>query len=271
MRTVPTVSIIMPAYNAHATIEGAISSIQNQTYKDWELLILDDGSTDRTADKVEAFKDTRIKYYKSTKRLGIAGRLNEGILMAKGKYVARMDADDVSLSARIEKQVTFMEEHSEIDLLGTSIIAISRNGTFLHEYICPSTHQELVSNLSCGIPLYHSTWLGKKEWFLKWRYRKRFFKYGGEDFDLLLRSLSVSNFACLDEPLLAYRYVLSIKRMSCNSLLMFVSLARHKYWKYLFLVIPKFLPRLIMASTYLTIKRMKHRSMFKEQAWKEAE
>jgi glycosyltransferase involved in cell wall biosynthesis len=259
MKALPLVSIVMPVYNAASTIEAAIYSIINQTYQNWELLILDDGSTDGTPGNVSQFGDKRINYYKSEKRIGVAKRLNEGVLLAGGKYIARMDADDLSFPERIEKQVAFMEAHPETDLLGTSIIAINRSGTFLHEHICPSTHRELTGKLNNGISLYHPTWLGKREWFLKWPYRKCLFKYGGEDFGVLLRSMKSSQFACLEEPLLAYRYIFSLKKMSYNTLLIFISLLTHRYWKDSVFLALKFLPRLAMTFIYLNYRKIKDR------------
>lgn len=186
--------------------------------------------------------------------------------MALGIYIARMDADDVSFPERIEKQVAFMETHPKVDLLGTSIIAINRTGTFLHENNCPPTHRELTSRLSNGISLYHPTWLGKREWFIKWPYRERVLKYGGEDFDVLLRSMKSSEFACLEESLLAYRYIFSTKKTSYNTLLMFMALWKHNYRSDAVLLALKFLPRLVMAFMFLNyISVKKHPDVNLEQ------
>ncbi|WP_207426501.1 glycosyltransferase [Pedobacter sp. SYSU D00535] len=261
MSIFPLVSIIMPTYNSEATIESAINSILLQTYETWELLICDDGSTDDTLKKVERFSDNRIRFYAGRGRKGIANRLNQGISLAHGKYIARMDADDLSFPTRIQKQVNFMEAHPEIDLLGSSIIAFGESGNFLYRYIAPQSHYELVKNISNGIPLYHPTWFGKKEWFFRWRYRNFFLKYGGEDFDLLLRSFSSSHFASLQEPLLAYRHVFSIRRISYNTIRMVTSLFKSNYRKEAALVLLKFTPKLFISFTLVTFRNLKYRNL----------
>jgi hypothetical protein len=167
-----------------------------------------------------------------------------------------MDADDISFPTRIEKQVNYMEDHPEIDLIGTSIILVNKSNRYLSKHICPSIHNELVGTLNSGIPLYHPTWLGKKEWFLKWRYKKVYFKYGAEDFDLLLRSFKSSLFGCLKEPLLAHRYTFSIRKITVNTLLMILLLAKNKYWKDSFLMMIKFPLRTMLNFLHIKLKSL---------------
>lgn len=253
----PLVSVLMPMYNAGETIEAAMVSIINQTYQHWELIVLDDGSTDGSYLKVEKYQDKRIRLYPDKQRVGIAARLNQGLLLCKGKYIARMDADDISSPARIELQVAYMEKHLETDLLGTSITLADKSRRVLHNHYCPATHSQLIGNLSNGIALFHPTWLGKKEWFLKWRYQKTHLKYGGEDFDLLIRSIRSSRFACLEQPLLTYRYVFSLKKISINTFLMVFTLAKNKYWKAALLMLLKFPIRTMLSFLYLNTRKIK--------------
>jgi glycosyltransferase involved in cell wall biosynthesis len=117
------VSVIMPAYNAEKYIGEAIESILNQTFKDFEFIILDDCSTDKTWEIIQeyAVKDERIVAVKNEKNLKISATLNKGINLARGKYIARMDADDWSFPYRLEKQIDFMESNPEVVISGGSI------------------------------------------------------------------------------------------------------------------------------------------------------
>lgn len=112
----PSVSILMPVYNAEPYLSEAIQSMLNQTYTDFELIILDDCSTDGSADVVQTFSDKRIIYHRNEVNSGLANNLNTGLKLAKGKYIARMDGDDISLPHRLQTQVDFLESHPDIDL-----------------------------------------------------------------------------------------------------------------------------------------------------------
>ena len=108
------VSVLMPAYNASLYIREAIDSILSQTFSDFEFLIIDDGSTDNTIDIVKKYTDTRIKLIQNEQNRGLVYTLNKGLDIAQGKYIARMDADDICTSDRLEKQVAYMERHSGV-------------------------------------------------------------------------------------------------------------------------------------------------------------
>lgn len=112
----PSVSILMPVYNAEPYLSEAIQSMLNQTYADFELIILDDCSTDRSAEVVQTFSDARIVYHRNEVNSGLANNLNTGLKLATGKYIARMDGDDISLPHRLQTQVDFLESHPDIDL-----------------------------------------------------------------------------------------------------------------------------------------------------------
>lgn len=114
------VSVIMPAYNTEKYIRTAIESILNQTFSEFEFIIIDDGSTDNTWNIVQEFSkiDPRIKAIKNEKNLGISPSRNKGVNMAQGEYIAWQDADDISLPTRLEKQLQFMEEHAKTGVVG---------------------------------------------------------------------------------------------------------------------------------------------------------
>ena len=126
----PPISVLMPAYNAEEYIAEAIESILNQTFKDYEFIIVDDCSTDNTWQIIKKYikKDSRIKAHKNEKNLGIAGNRNKLISMAKGDYVIWQDADDISMPYRLEKQYKFMEENPEVGILGGWLQFFNKNG-----------------------------------------------------------------------------------------------------------------------------------------------
>jgi len=130
----PLVSVIMPAYNAEKFIGEAIDSILNQTFKDFEFIILDDCSTDKTWEIIQEYakKDERIIPVKNEKNLKISATLNRGIEMAKGKYIARMDADDWSYPQRFEKQVHYLEENTDVVIVGSVIEVADSNMVVLN-------------------------------------------------------------------------------------------------------------------------------------------
>ncbi|MCX6213089.1 glycosyltransferase [Spirosoma sp.] len=226
----PLVSIMMPVRNMGGSIDRAIASILLQTYPQWELLIIDDGSTDHTQTVVSSFTDDRIRWVSDTQHLGIANRLNQAIALSRGTYLARMDADDVAYPERIEKQVKFLLRNPTIDLLGTSFLRVNAQGEVKNEALCPRDHAQICQNLWMGFPLSHPTWMARANWFREWGYRKRFFNYGGEDIDLLFRSYRSSRFACLPEILLAYHHAITLRKSSISFLLLFSTLCRHRLW-----------------------------------------
>ena len=115
------VSVILPVFNAQKTVKESIQSIIDQTYKDWELLVINDGSTDNTKSEVLSFRDSRIKYIENPENKKLIYTLNYGLELANGEYIARMDADDISLPTRFEKQVSYMNKHPECVVCGTLI------------------------------------------------------------------------------------------------------------------------------------------------------
>lgn len=119
MSAAPKITVLMPVYNAQAFLREAIDSILAQTLTDFELLIIDDGSTDGSAAIVRSYADARIRLAVSEQNLKLAATLNRGLDMARGDYVARMDADDVSLPARLARQAAFLDAHPDVGLCGT--------------------------------------------------------------------------------------------------------------------------------------------------------
>jgi glycosyltransferase involved in cell wall biosynthesis len=208
------VSIGMPLFNAEKTLSTAIRSILNQTYSNWELILINDGSTDRSPLIAKGFVDPRIKFVSGNKRRGISARLNQAISLSKGKYFARMDSDDVSFPRRIELQVRFLESHSAVDLLGTGALVFSGDGIAKGILPVKERHEEICGRPWWGFMLPHPSWMGRIDWFLKHKYRSsawflkhecRFSADKAQDQDLLFRTYECSRFACLPQVLLGYR------------------------------------------------------------------
>lgn len=200
---VPKVTIAMPVRNAEATVAAAIRSMLLQTWRDWELLVIDDGSTDATARRVAEFRDPRVHLISGGGNLGLAARLNQAISMAQGRFFARMDADDIAYPRRLEAQVKFLQQHPECDLLGCGAVFFDDSGRLAGRFPLRRTHAEICSNPWRGFYLPHPTWMGRREWFASNKYSEDYRKT--QDQDLLLRTFDTSRFACLDNVLLGYR------------------------------------------------------------------
>jgi glycosyltransferase involved in cell wall biosynthesis len=200
----PLVTVAMSVYNAAATVELALRSILYQTFSDWELIVIDDGSTDRTREIICRMKDPRIRFIQEPSgNLGLAVRLNQCVRLARGRYLARMDADDVAYPQRLAQQVGFLQQHPEIDLLGTGAVVFKRDGEVLGLYPTACKHADICRSPWWGFPLAHPTWMGKRMWFVTHPYREA--RTLCEDQELLLRTFSESRFAALEEVLLGYR------------------------------------------------------------------
>lgn len=200
----PVVSVLLPVRNAAPTLALALRSLLTQTFADFEVLVLDDGSTDSGMAIAHGFGDVRIRVTEDPVSRGLAERLNLGIDLAHGRYVARMDADDVAFPERLARQVAFLDAHPDVDLVGARAIAFRPDGTVVGLLPFRATHAELVATPWRGIPLAHPTWMGRAQWFRRHRYRTPEVRRA-EDQELLLRASADSRYACLDAVLLGYR------------------------------------------------------------------
>lgn len=200
----PLLTVAMPIYNAGKYLRLATLSIIQQSFSNWELLIVDDGSTDNALSEIADIADPRIIILKDGKNKGLAARLNECIDLARGRYFARMDQDDVSYPERFKQQLGFLNKNPEIDLLAVRAVTIDENDEVTGLFPSALTHAEICAKPWRGFYLPHPTWMGRVEWFRRHRYTIPG-PYFCEDQELLLRSYSVSKFAVLDEVLFAYR------------------------------------------------------------------
>lgn len=132
--THPLVTVLMPVYNGQDYLKDAIDSILAQTFADFEFLIINDGSTDATESIILSYTDPRINYVKNPENIKLISTLNKGLALAKGKYIARMDADDISLPTRLAAQISYMEQHPEIGLCGSYIQTLEAGSEYVIKY-----------------------------------------------------------------------------------------------------------------------------------------
>lgn len=193
-KKVPKVTIAIPIYNAERYLRDALLSVVNQTYQNWELLLMCDGSTDGSDAIVGEFakRDDRISVVNDYENRGLVFRLNQSVKMAKGKYYARMDADDIMAVNRIEEEVKFMESHSEVDVVGSSMMMIDGNNHIIGS--------SLRTNKSMFV---HPSILGKTSWFQSNPYDETALR--AEDFDLWNKTRKFSIFVNIESPLMFYR------------------------------------------------------------------
>lgn len=203
----PLVSVIIPCYNAEKYVEEAIRSVMTQTYSNLEIIVTDDCSSDNTLMILEtlAAEDSRIKVIKNEKNLKIVKSLNNMIGIAQGKYIARMDADDISLPERIEKQVSFLESNPEYGLCGTNAWHIDENGEVIGNSKLPITYEENKFYLAYYSTFYHPT-IMLRSCIYKNNFYSDDFLYA-EDYELWCRLIFKENIMAvnLDEKLLKYR------------------------------------------------------------------
>ena len=200
------ISVVMPVFHGRAHIEEAIRSIRSQTYKNWELLVIHEyGSNDGSAELVcqIAKVDPRVKLVQNESCLGLAESLNRGIRMAKGGYIARMDADDLSHPQRFEKQVRFLGRHPHISLCGTWQHHFGPNREWVHQTAV--SPQACRANLLFSCDMCHSTVMFRRKDFVD---RGLFYHpaYLAEDFELWSRAVGVLEFSNIPQVLGEYRW-----------------------------------------------------------------
>lgn len=197
------VTIGLPFYNAEKYLALAIESVLQQTYTDWELLLLDDGSTDNSLSIAESYaqKDSRIRVLSDSKNRKSGYRHNQAAQLTKTKYLAKMDADDIMHPNRIARQVEILETHSEIDVLGTNAYIINDDNKVIGTRY-PIDSEERLERVK---DFMQPTIMAKTEWFLTNPYDTEAIRL--EDAELWYRTHSKYHFVRLNEPLLFYREV----------------------------------------------------------------
>jgi glycosyltransferase involved in cell wall biosynthesis len=202
---VPKISILLPAYNVAPYIRGAMESILSQSFKDFELLVFEDASTDETLDILSTFKDSRVRLLHSTVNRGYITHLNEGLLQAQGEYIARMDADDIAVALRLEKQCNYLDQNPEISVLGSDVYTTFEDGKRGPLWKYPETPEKVAARLLFHTSHAHPAVMFRRELVDKglFRYDESF--YSAEDYELWTRLAGQVRMANISLPLLYYR------------------------------------------------------------------
>ena len=226
----PQITVLMPVYNVSLYVKEAVESILNQTFADFELLIINDGSKDHTRDKVLKITDERIRFVENEVNIGLANTLNRGIELAKGKYIARMDGDDISVLNRLQKQFDFLESHPDIDICGAGYEFF---GSKNYKVMYPETNENIKIGLLFGccmiIPLYRRASIQR----VGLRYDQEYFP--AEDYrfwtECMFKGLKMYN---IQEILFRYRmHPTQVSEVMTNQALMTVKV-RTYYFESLF-------------------------------------
>ncbi|MEL1240144.1 glycosyltransferase family 2 protein [Flavobacterium flavipallidum] len=196
----PLISVVLPVYNVALYIEESVASILNQTVTDFELLIIDDCSTDNTLSIIEEIKDNRIKIITKEKNSGLIHSLNLGFKLAKGKYIARMDGDDISVNNRFEKQLEVLENDSNVKVCGCWLQEFGKSNRLVRhkEY-----HEEIKARLLLSCSMSMGAVMLEREWIGNVLFDAT--KKHVEDYDFWSRIAWTGKFYNIQEPLYLYR------------------------------------------------------------------
>jgi glycosyltransferase involved in cell wall biosynthesis len=208
----PLISILMPVYNAGDFLVEAIKSIRNQTLKDWELIVIDDGSTDKSNEilKKYADKDVRIEIFKFKKNKGLAFALNYGLNKVRGKYLARMDADDISYPKRLETQLRYLIRNPKVVAVGSQVKLINEKGSFIGYKKFPTDPKKIYQMMETMMAIQHPTLFTYTKIIKKCPYANH---TTAEDVSMFFKLLQYGDFLNTKEVLFKYRV-----RKNSNSL-----------------------------------------------------
>lgn len=198
----PLVSVLMPVYKTAPYLSEAMDSMLHQTFKDYELIVLDDCSPDNAEEILDAYDDSRIVRYKGENNVGLSNVLNVGIEMARGKYIARMDSDDISLPNRLQIQVDYLEAHSEIDLVS---VGMRLFGAKESVWIRERNPEKVKIEALFHSPVLHASSMWRKDSFERHGLRFRQEMVPAEDYDLWTRAM-LKGLKLVNLPEVLYEY-----------------------------------------------------------------
>ena len=203
MPAAPKVTVLLPVHNAEAYLQPAMDSVLRQTFQDFEFLVVNDASTDRSRGIVQAYQDPRIRLVDTPSSRGISAALNRGLDEARGDYIARMDADDICIPQRLEAQVSFLDKHPEIGLCGSwvSTFGAGRPRCFRR----PAGPDMIQASLLFENPLVHPSVMFRRTLFESHGLRYQDASNGAEDYELWTRALQFCSGDNLNQVLLHYR------------------------------------------------------------------
>lgn len=203
MAVAPRVTVLMPVYNGEEYLREAVDSVLNQTFTDFELLIINDGSTDKSVEIIESYSDSSIRLVHNEKNIKLGATLNKGLHLARGEYIARMDCDDISLPSRLEKQVAFMDSNPKIVVCGTWIRTFGGATSSVSRYATDSDNIRCIMLFDSSMA--HPSVMMRRECLInnKLLYDEEM-KYA-QDYDLWVRCAQLFPLKNIDEVLLLYR------------------------------------------------------------------
>ena len=203
----PMVSVVMPSYNAERYIYEAVESILNQDYPNFELVIVDDASTDSTADIIGQFQDKRLKFFRNSSNHGIAYTTNKAIGYSSGWYIALMDDDDISLPQRLSVEVDFLQNHLDIAIVGSSASHINEEGKLINTGGTPHYNPKYIKAwlLFHCLDFHNGTAMMRREIFTSLRLSYRDGCHGMQDYFFYIQASKKVSISSIDECLMKYR------------------------------------------------------------------
>ena len=262
----PKITVLMPVYNCELYIKEAVDSIVNQTYTNFEFLIIDDASTDKTVSILKSYNDARIQLVEKSANTGLTNSLNMGFALAKGKYIARMDGDDISVAKRFEQQVAFLEANPDVVLCGSWFKVIGSEVVIK----LPENNEAIKLALLKGNCIAHPSVMMRKQILAELPVVYNVSKEPAEDYDLWVRLLSFGKLHNLQEVLLNYRvHSTQVSQKRMEQQIQSALEARFemlKYLNYSFDTIEiSLLKKMMTGSLLVTIEENKNFIVFKEK------
>jgi len=203
-RPTPLLSVVMSIRDSAGTVVAAVRSVVGQSFTDWELILIDDGSKDDGAARVAAVGDPRIRIVSHAQARGLPCRLNEAVALSRGAFIARMDADDVCYPDRLAAQVALLRRDPGLDLVSCRAIVFRGAGEPIGLFPVATDHAAIVARPLSGFYFPHPTWCGRAAWFHANPYDETMIK--AQDQELLLRTAAKSRFGAVDAVLFGYRH-----------------------------------------------------------------
>ena len=200
----PLVTVMMPVFNGEKYIKFAIESILSQTYKDFELLIVNDASTDKTVNIIHTYKDSRVRLIHNSKQLGLSAIRQRGVSEARGSLLAFLDSDDIALSHRLEKQINFLGENAEVAAVGSWVEVIDEKGSRIGRIWRHATSAKIIPSILLFRNCFtQSSMMVRKKYLIEFGYRQDY--WAAPDYELWLRMISKYKMANISEVLTYYR------------------------------------------------------------------
>ena len=241
------ISVILSTYNDEKTIFNCIKSILNQTYQNFELIIINDCSTDGTKKVIKSFSDKRIVFLENEKNIGRSSSRNKGIAKAKGEFVAIIDGDDIAAPSRLDIQIKYLKKNPKIDLVASNVVFFYEDRVVGASKL--KLHKSNIFNFYLrASEMPHPTWMARANFFKKFKYDSKMDR--SEDSDLIFRARLTSNYSLLDDHLVFYRIPEKIDiRYKLNQVyLLFLSRIRKIYYQKSFYYFPLIFMALIVSS-----------------------